>query len=130
MQVGWDAGSTHEMRVMWRGAVMVSQSWGVREQITVESREQERSCPVMGGKVYRLLDSYCGGRAGYGGPIGRRLEKSEKSQSVSHGRWVGLLFPVPAADTLGQAQDIRAGAAGCKWMGPKQVGQRRQTPNA
>lgn len=24
------------MRVMWRGEVMVSQSWGVREQITVK----------------------------------------------------------------------------------------------
>lgn len=88
----------------------------------------------MGGKrPTRLLLLWRQGRVRWvmGGRGTRKIGGESVSQAVTEG---GLgccsQFLVPAADhdhdhdhTLGQ--DIWAGA-GCKWMGPKQVGQRRR----
>lgn len=81
-----------------------------------------------------LLDywtDYCGGRAGYGGYLVGEREKSEQSVSQAVTRKVGWAGVVPSScpqDTrLGKHSGHQSGSgrhAGCKWMGPKQVGQR------
>lgn len=85
----------------------------------------------MGGKVYY----YCGGqgRVTVGMVEGTRKIGEESVKSVRQSRKVGWVA-VPSSSCrhawASTTQARQAQAAGCKGMGPKQVGQRRRLPNA